>query len=354
MMTRRPAPPADRQTPPSPMIEAHELKRRFGRTLAVEGVTFAVPAGAVAGFLGPNGAGKTTTIRMLVGHTAPTSGRAVVAGIDVTGASREARQRIGYLPESTALYPEMRVEEFLRFRSRLYRMRRRDATAAIAEAISLCDLRNVTRRLIGELSKGYRQRVGLAGALLHRPPVLFLDEPTSGLDPTQIQHFRTLVRSLAGERTILVSSHVLAEVEATCDRAVVIDRGRIVADGTLDELRALHPPRVAFEVDGDPTAALATISGIAATEHVTLDGGWRRVTVTAAEARDLRTPLARALATARLTVRELHREETSLERLFLGLAGRGRTGVRGLAGRASDGPAHTDEDSPRPMSGSVA
>jgi len=302
------------------MIEAHDLRRRYGRVLAVDGVSFTVPAGSVAGFLGPNGAGKTTTIRMLVGHTPPTSGRAVVAGIDVQRQWRSARARIGYLPESTPLYPEMRVTEFLRFRSRLYGIPRRDANHAISEVIGLCDLGDAKRRLIGELSKGYRQRVGLAAALLHRPSVLFLDEPTSGLDPTQIQHFRTLVRSLAGERTILVSSHVLAEIEATCDQAVVINRGRVVAAGTLDELRTLRPGQLVLECNGDPTTILASIAGIRSVERTRLADHWERIVVTGTDRRDLREPVARALASTGLLIRELRHDRASLERLFLDLA----------------------------------
>ncbi|MHC4429237.1 MAG: ABC transporter ATP-binding protein, partial [Planctomycetota bacterium] len=213
------------------MIVAHRLTKSFGRFKAVDSVDFEIPSGAVAGFLGPNGAGKTTTIRMLCGVLRPTAGRAVVDGLDVRTERQEAQRRIGYLPEAVPLYGEMRVREYLEFRGRLFELTRSARRTGVEAAMSKVGLTEVARRPIGQLSRGYRQRVGLAAALVHDPPVLILDEPTVGLDPAQVREVRRLIKDLAGDRTVLLSSHILAEVELICDRIVMLAAGRVRAAG---------------------------------------------------------------------------------------------------------------------------
>jgi ABC-2 type transport system ATP-binding protein len=222
------------------MIEAVELTKDYGTVVAVRNVTFRVGRGEVVGFLGLNGAGKTTTLRMLAGSLGPTSGRIRINGYDLEECPLEARRSLGYLPEAAPLYPEMRVSEYLMFRGRLKGLRGAQLRDAVSEAAERARVVPMLDTLIGHLSKGYRQRVGLAEALLGRPPLLILDEPTAGLDPNQIHEVRQLIRGLGADHTLLLSTHILSEVEATCDRALVIHRGRLVASGTLSELRALR------------------------------------------------------------------------------------------------------------------
>lgn len=308
------------------MIEADGLWKVFGTFAAVRGVSFSVPKGQIVGFLGPNGAGKTTTIRVLTGFFAPSAGSARVDGFDCVDESHRVRRRIGYLPESAPLYREMRVEEFLDYRGRLYAMPRSERRAATGRVIDRCWLREVRRKRIGQLSKGYRQRVGLASALLHDPPVLILDEPTSGLDPTQIVETRRLLRDLAGERTLLLSSHILPEVERTCDRIIVIARGKIRADGSPDDLTrgvarqavviVEARPREGQSVESLIEAARAT-GGVGMAVGETLGDGWARLRVEPAPgAGDLRERLAQELNRAGAALRELHAEHASLEDVF--------------------------------------
>jgi ABC-2 type transport system ATP-binding protein len=216
------------------MISARELHKVYAAVAAVDGVSFEARPGEVLGFLGPNGAGKTTTMRLLTGFVAPSSGRVEVCGIDLLARPREARAKIGYLPESVPLYPEMRVEEYLRYRAALKGVRER--RARIDEALAQAGVGDERRRVIGQLSKGYRQRVGLADALVHRPEVLILDEPTDGLDPNQRRSMLELIKTLGRERTVILSTHILSEVEAVCGRVVILDRGRVVAEGRPAEL----------------------------------------------------------------------------------------------------------------------
>ncbi len=220
------------------MIHVHRLTKFFGDYPAVRDVSFDVPKGQVVGFLGPNGAGKTTTMRILAGYLTATSGRATIDGLDVFWRPVEVRRRIGYMPENCPLYPEMRVEEYLHFRAGLKGIHGGAARQRVEYTVERCWLRDVRRQLVGTLSKGYRQRVGLADVLLHSPPVLILDEPTAGLDPSQIRETRNLIRELGREHTILLSTHILPEVEMTCDQVIIIDRGRVAAAGRLDDLRA--------------------------------------------------------------------------------------------------------------------
>ena len=210
------------------MIEVEALSRQYGSRLAVNEVSFRVEPGEILGFLGPNGAGKTTTLRMLTGYLAPTSGDIRIDGIDAVTDSIRARERLGYMPEGVPLYREMRVFEYLRHRGALKRVP--NLTAAVDRALELAGVEDVRTRIVGQLSKGYRQRVGLAEALIADPPILILDEPTSGLDPNQVRQFRELVRSFGGKKTVLLSTHILSEVEAVCDRVIIIREGKKVAD----------------------------------------------------------------------------------------------------------------------------
>ena len=212
------------------MIEVEALSRRYGSRLAVNDVSFRVERGEIVGFLGPNGAGKTTTLRMLTGYLAPTSGSIWIDGVDAVGDSIRARHRLGYLPEGVPLYREMRVHEYLRHRAALKGVP--DITRAVERSLELAGVTDARQRIVGQLSKGYRQRVGLAEALVADPPILILDEPTSGLDPNQVRQFRELVQSFRANKTVLLSTHILSEVEAVCDRLIVIHRGRKVADLT--------------------------------------------------------------------------------------------------------------------------
>ncbi|MGE0324229.1 MAG: ABC transporter ATP-binding protein [Polyangiaceae bacterium] len=222
------------------MIHAENLTKDYGTVVAVKRLSFDVGKGEVVGFLGPNGAGKSTTLRMLAGFLGPTEGRVEIAGFDIQSASEQARAQIGYMPESSPLYPEMRVGEYLTFRAHLKRVPRKERKAAVERAMELAVVTEMRDTLIQHLSKGYRQRVGLADALVSNPPLLILDEPTAGLDPNQIREVRRVIKGLGAEHTILLSTHILPEVESTCDRALVIDRGKLVAQGTIEELRALR------------------------------------------------------------------------------------------------------------------
>ena len=253
------------------MISVQGLTKRYVDTRAVEDLSLEVKEGEVLGFLGPNGAGKTTTIRMLTGYLRPTSGTARVAGFDVVDDSLEVRRRIGYLPENIPLYPEMRVEEYLQYRAALKRVPRGERRASVDRAVELCGLKEERRRLIGTLSRGFRQRVGLADALVHRPPILILDEPTVGLDPNQIREVRELIRDLGKDHTVLLSTHILPEVEMICGRVAIIHHGRLVAEGTPERLRQQLEGggHVVVEVRGageaaDALAALEKVAGVTA------------------------------------------------------------------------------------------
>lgn len=243
------------------MIEVQHLRKDFGGIRAVDDVSFRVAQGEIVGLLGPNGSGKTTIMRVLAGFFAPTAGQAIVAGFDAVAQSLALRRNIGYLPENVALYPEMRVAEFLEFCARLRRLPATRQAQRLCATIHDCGLREVTERSIGTLSKGYRQRVALAQAMLHEPEVLILDEPTVGLDPRQIVEIRELIRGLRGRTTVLLSTHVLPEVSMTCERVIIMDRGRVVMDDSADALsrRAHGGDRTLVRVDGPADAVHATL-----------------------------------------------------------------------------------------------
>jgi ABC-2 type transport system ATP-binding protein len=322
------------------MIEVQNATRRFGRELAVDAVRFAVRTGEVAGLLGSNGAGKTTTIRMVTGCLAPDSGLVRVAGHDMVREGQPGRRALGYLPESTPGYAEMSAGDYLRFRARLSGLGRRDVVRCVARAADRCALGGVLRKRIGHLSKGYRQRVGLAAAIVHEPPAIVLDEPTSGLDPEQIRATRDLVRELAQRHAVLLSSHVLSEVEAMCDRVIIMARGRVRASGTPADLRARLGPGACI-IEARPGAggaaslrrALQAVPGAGAIDERALDGGLVRLRVTpAARGADLREPLAAAAAGEGAALREVSLEAASLEAVFMAVVGEDEP-----PGRARDG-----------------
>jgi ABC-2 type transport system ATP-binding protein len=304
------------------MIEVQGLSKRYPTRLAVDDVTFSVKRGEIVGFLGPNGAGKTTTMRVLTGFLPPTSGSARVAGHDVVTQSSAARAALGYLPESAATYPEMRVSEYVAFRARLEGVARAQIRNRVGEALERCLLREVAGRRIENLSKGFRQRVALAGALVHEPPVLILDEPTIGLDPVQIIKIRETIRELGRDRAVLLSTHILPEVEAVCDRVLIIDRGRIVAEGTPAELRGklAGSPIVRVAVRGNVPArdALASLPGVAAVD-IEEAPGETRVRVLCARDADPREEIFRLAVERGWVLRELSREALSLEDVFVRL-----------------------------------
>jgi ABC-2 type transport system ATP-binding protein len=246
------------------MLRATALTMRYAGVTALDGVSFEARPGEVLGFLGPNGAGKTTAMRICTGYLPPSGGSVSVCGIDVATDSLGARARIGYLPESVPLYPEMRVHEYLGYRAALKNVARKDRKARIEEALAAVELGSERRRVIGQLSKGYRQRVGLADALLHRPDVLILDEPTDGLDPNQRRDVLGLIARLGRERTVVLSTHILPEVESVCARVVILDRGRVIAEGRPDDLmRVDRELRVVFSGDREKVlAAIRALPGV--------------------------------------------------------------------------------------------
>jgi ABC-2 type transport system ATP-binding protein len=326
------------------MIEVQGLSKRYPTRLAVDDVTFSVRRGEIVGFLGPNGAGKTTTMRVLTGFLPPTSGSARVAGHDVVTQSSAARAALGYLPESAATYPEMRVSEYVAFRARLEGVARAQIRIRVGEALERCLLREVAERRIENLSKGFRQRVALAGALVHEPPVLILDEPTIGLDPVQIIRIRETIRELGRDRAVLLSTHILPEVEAVCDRVLIIDRGRIVAEGTPAELRGklAGSPVVRVAVRGDVPAArdaLASLPGVAAVDIEEAPGETRARVLCARDA-DPREEIFRLAVERGWVLRELSREALSLEDVFVRLT-RHEAGPEAgaAAGAVAGGPA---------------
>jgi gliding motility-associated transport system ATP-binding protein len=304
------------------MIEVEHLTKRFPTQVAVSDVSFQVSPGEIVGFLGPNGAGKTTAMRMLTGFLPPTAGTARIAGFDVVERSEEARACLGYLPESAALYPEMRVREYLAYRARLEGVRGPDVRSRVDEAIASCLLEEVAGRKVENLSRGYRQRTALAGALVHKPAVLILDEPTVGLDPAQIIRIRETIRRLGRERAVLLSTHILPEVDAVCDRVLIIDRGRIVAEGTAAELRTrlAGTPVVRATFGGTVGAreALAALPGVTAVSEEAGDGE-TRVRLECEAGADLREDVFRAAVARGWILRELLRESLSLEDVFVRL-----------------------------------
>jgi ABC-2 type transport system ATP-binding protein len=306
------------------MIEVDKLTKRYGRTTAVDGISFKVQRGEILGFLGPNGAGKTTTMRILTCYLPPTEGTARVAGYDVFEDPLEVKKRVGYIPETPPLYPDLDVESYLAFCARIKGVASSQRQARIDDAVEKVRIGDVRRKLIGRLSKGYRQRVGLAQAILHNPDVLILDEPTAGLDPKQIIETRELIKALGGEHTIVLSTHILPEVSMTCGRVVIINQGRVMAEGTPDSLTQRFAGQVTIRVDvrgeqGPVLAAIRGVEGVAEVRPAKSDAGTVSVEVEAESGRDVRADLARAVVTNGLDLLGLKEVAASLEEVFLHL-----------------------------------
>ena len=305
------------------MIRVENLTKKYAGGEAVRGISFSVEKGEVVGFLGPNGAGKSTTMRILTGFLSATDGQIEVAGAKLPEESLLVRQRIGYMPENVPLYPEMRVEEFLEYRGRLKRVARKDITERVGLVLDQCGLSDVRKKIIGTLSKGFRQRVGLADALIHNPPLLILDEPTAGLDPHQIRSFRELIKDLGRDRTILLSTHILSEVEMVCGRAIIINRGKIEASDTLANLaKRVQSGALQIEVNADPVGArekLAKLSEVGGVVELNRVGEWVSFEVTALPGKDIRGEVDGLIKRENWPLRDFRREKARLEDVFVEL-----------------------------------
>ncbi|GAA4406994.1 gliding motility-associated ABC transporter ATP-binding subunit GldA [Nibrella viscosa] len=299
-------------------IRVEQLTKQYGSSgqRAIDQISFSVKPGEIVGFLGPNGAGKSTTMKIVTGYLPPTAGTIEVNGFDVRTAPMAVRRSVGYLPEHNPLYLDMYIKEYLRFAGSLHGLSGNALTSRIAGMIELVGLEREQSKRIGQLSKGYRQRVGLAQALLHNPPVLILDEPTTGLDPNQLTEIREVIRQAGKDKTVLFSTHIMQEVEAVCDRVIIINRGRIVADGPLSELRATADDKTTvvaeFEQDLAQPELLAALPGV---EQV-LPLGQGRYRLVAQRQADLRAAVFRLAADKGLTLVGLKQQESSLEGIF--------------------------------------
>ena len=310
------------------MITVKGLTKRYAHNTAVNDISFDVQKGQIVGFLGPNGAGKTTTMRMLTCFLTPSAGTATVAGFDILEQPFEVKKRIGYLPETPPVYPEMRIAEYLTFVGRLKGLAGSDLRSRVDYSCERCAIADVKDKIIGKLSKGYRQRVGLAQAIIHNPDVLILDEPTAGLDPKQINETRDLIKSLAGDHTIILSTHILPEVSQTCEQVIIINKGKVVATDSVSNLqgRARSGESVLLEVGGgvDPLAVRRRLEQVAGVTRVVFkeDGQRRGVfEVEGQKGRSLRGDLARAVVEAGWDLNELRAASMSLEEIFLQLTG---------------------------------
>ncbi|GAB4321443.1 MAG: ATP-binding cassette domain-containing protein [Candidatus Zixiibacteriota bacterium] len=309
------------------MIEVRNLTKNYGPTRALNSVSFTVPTGQILGFLGPNGAGKTTAMKIITGYMPPTEGDVLIDSMDAIEHSLEVRRKIGYLPESTPLYTDMNVVDYLTFVQRLRGIPKSEHATRNKRMIELCGLGDVTRKDIGELSKGYRQRVGLAQAMVHDPEILILDEPTVGLDPNQIVEIRTLIQTLGREKTLILCTHILPEVEAACKRVLIINRGRIVADGTTSELRAAASGRDRLTVEikgpqGEVRQALEQLDGAARVSNAedgdqpASESSLSRFLVESAPGRDLREAIFTMVRDRSWILLEMRRDAVRLEDVF--------------------------------------
>jgi len=311
------------------MIKVEGLTKRYARTVAVDNISFEVGKGQIVGFLGPNGAGKTTTMRVLTCFLPPTSGSANVAGFDVMEQPLEVKKRIGYLPETPPLYPEMEVSEYLTFVGKLKGIGNAEISRRVDEVAGRCAIGDVRTKLIGKLSKGYRQRVGLAQAIIHNPDVLILDEPTSGLDPKQIIEIRDLLKSLAGDHTIILSTHILSEVEHSCERVIIISQGKLVATDSVANLtnRLRGSEAVAVEVEeagGEPSASdvqhrLEQVPGVSRVVMKDSKNGRLQFEIESLQGRSVRSDVARTVVNSGWNLSELRAVGFSLEEIFLQL-----------------------------------
>lgn len=310
--------------PDAPAIEVSHLVKTYAGVAAVSDISFSVARGEILGFLGPNGAGKSTTMRILTGYQPATSGSVYVCGIPVASDPGEVKRRIGYMPENNPLPEDMRVSEYLYFRGRLKEIARRKLGPRIDEVLELCDLKRVRHKIIGKLSKGYRQRVGIAEAVLAEPPVIIMDEPTIGLDPHQILIVRDLIASLRGRMTVIISSHILPEIEMTCDRVLIINQGRVVAQGTPADLRREILGHSTYELEavGETSTISALLTAVEPTLKVTAEtepdaNGFRHLTLTTERDNELGESLLNALASQNIRLRSLSRAQSTLEDVFL-------------------------------------
>jgi ABC-2 type transport system ATP-binding protein len=313
------------------MITVNGLTKRYAHNTAVDQISFEVPKGQIVGFLGPNGAGKTTTMRMLTCFLTPSGGTASVAGFDILEQPLEVKKRIGYLPETPPVYPEMRVAEYLTFVGRLKGLAGSNLRQRVDYACQRCAIADVRNKLIGKLSKGYRQRVGLAQAIIHNPDVLILDEPTAGLDPKQINETRDLIKSLGGDHTIILSTHILPEVSQTCEKVIIINKGKVVATDSVNNLqnRARSGESVLLEIAGrggslDPATVQRKLEQVTGVSRVVFkEDGQKRAIFEVEGKKDssLRGNLARAVVESGWDLNELRAAAMSLEEIFLQLTG---------------------------------
>jgi ABC-2 type transport system ATP-binding protein len=306
------------------MIEVQALSKFYGQRKAIDELTFTVNKGEVLGFLGPNGAGKTTTMKILTCFMPASSGVAKVAGYDVFEDPLEVKRRVGYLPETPPVYKEMVVQEYLLYKAALHSIKGAQAKSAVNTALEKCGLGHVRGRIIGNLSKGYRQRVGLAQAIVHNPDVLILDEPTVGLDPKQIIEIRELIKGFAGEHTVILSTHILPEVQATCSRVLIINQGKIVASDTLEGVSArLRQGNVLSLLvkgsAGEVATKLRSVPGVLSVNDEGAQEGGVRLSVTGSGDADIRGAIAEAVVKSGAGLLELKRESLSLEEVFLKL-----------------------------------
>ncbi|MBM4359970.1 MAG: ABC transporter ATP-binding protein [Deltaproteobacteria bacterium] len=339
------------------MIEVVHLSKSYGAIAAVHDLSFSVEAGQVVGFLGPNGAGKSTTLRILAGFLGASSGKVTIAGFDIVDERHEALKRLGYMPETSPLYPEMKVREYLSFRAELKDVLRSKRRTEVGRCLELAQLSDMAEMVIGHLSKGYRQRVGIADALLASPPLLILDEPTAGLDPNQIREVRALIGSLGERHTVLLSTHILSEVEASCSRAIVIAKGRLVAEGSIDAIRGRGRPEVRLVVRGDEAVlrkALGAVDGLGS-PAIETRGELLHATATLPgegldDADQAVEQVVASLAKVKLGVRSVTTSAASLEEVFAELTGKddrppGRSSPAPVA--ASGAPRGSDEGARR-------
>ena len=304
------------------MIKVSNLSKKYVGKPAVDNISFNVESGEIVGFLGPNGAGKTTTIRMLTGYIPPTSGTALIGGYDIFLNSLIAKQKIGYMPENVPLYDDMRVREYLLFRAELKGLRGQDVRKHMNEALELCSIKDIKSQMISSLSKGFRQRVGLADALINKPPLLILDEPTNGLDPSQIRSFRELIKELAENHTILISTHILSEVELTCDRVLIINKGRMIGNNTPSELseKIKSSNTISLELKSQDHDIRDTISNISGIKKITLEkeeDDWKFFRIRVDYGNDLREEIMNLGNKRNWLIREIHYQRSNLEDAYI-------------------------------------
>lgn len=336
------------------MIQVEGLSKRYAHHVAVNNISFSVAKGDIVGFLGPNGAGKTTTMRILTCFMPPTSGKVEVAGFDVYEQSYEVKKHIGYLPEAPPLYPEMSVKDYLTFVARLKNLPGAEIASRTEQVMERCAVADVKNRLISKLSKGYRQRVGLAQAIIHNPDVLILDEPTSGLDPKQINETRELIKGLAGEHTIILSTHILPEVEAVCEKVIIIDKGRLVATDSVERLKTRGSMGTAIQIQVDTSGAadalavrqrLEQVPGVSKVLEKVVSGDRFVYEIESLQGQNPRPDAARAIVNAGWNLLELKSTTLSLEDIFLELTG--------AHGHVAAAPPAIAESVSEPVSGGI-